>query len=123
MTDIKKLIEYLKDMEAKAWPGTWIVDESDYSVLAMAGDGEMQTIVPALDDCVNPDDNEDNARLIVAMRNARPELLLYFRDEYTAEDEQEPPVLARYWLSRASEFLQEAGFEEASKALDCEYEL
>ena len=29
----------------------------------------------------------------------------------------------RYWLNEASKFLQDAGFEDASKALDCEFDL
>ena len=71
------------------------------------------------DDC--PDDDvfrEDYAALIKAA-----ELLDWL---IAPVDEEDPPLvalLALEWLNRASEALQAAGFEEASKYLDCMYDL
>ena len=50
----------------------------------------------------------------------RAEALRYLE---SLEDEEDPPFVALNWLNRSSKALQAAGFKEASKYMDCMYDL
>lgn len=79
MSDIRKMIEHLKELEAKATQAPWVVGASVHGPDQAFVDWARGMVIRQLDTV--------DADLIVAMRNSLPELLQKLQELLPVKDE------------------------------------